>query len=62
MAKWDYQVLEIAPSETGAAFQHSLQNTLKTNGSQGWELIEVLPSPGNEPAVLMISKRPIESK
>jgi hypothetical protein len=60
MTKWDYQVLEIAPTETGA-FQHSLQSTLKANGSQGWELVDILPSPGNEPAILLVSKKQIDT-
>lgn len=60
MAKWDYQVLEIAPPETGA-FQHSLQSTLKKNGDQGWELIEILPSHTNKEAILLVSKKQIET-
>jgi len=56
MPKWDYQVLEMAPDDT-QSFQHSLQSTLKKNGDQGWELIEILPSPGVENGLLLVSKK-----
>jgi hypothetical protein len=59
MAKWDYQVLEIAPDDE-RVFQHSLQTTLKKNGDQGWELINMIPSPGREGALLLVSKKRIE--
>jgi uncharacterized protein DUF4177 len=61
MRKWDYQVLEITPDATGN-FQHSLQTTLRANGAQGWELIEILPSPGEESSMLLISKKPVGEK
>ena len=56
MAKWDYQVLEMAPDDA-TSFQHSLQTTLKKNGDLGWELIEILPSPGVENGLLLVSKK-----
>lgn len=59
MNRWQYHVVDIKPTFTGAfrpaQTRDQFQATLDRLGMQGWELVSALPGPGGTRLVL---KRP----
>lgn len=51
MNKWEYFVAPI--------LSHAAQQILNNYGSEGWELVSVVPTPGSETSVGYF-KRPLE--
>ena len=59
--KWEYSFRFVVLSpETGLATMKAfVQDTLNPEGSRGWEVIGVFPSPTNHSEIFVVMKRPV---